>query len=148
MLNKQYLEEVEARLNAAEEGPWRIFDDIDEESGRMPYNICSIGGEHDEDCPKEGEWKDNHCHYCIGTVYEPRNGEFITHAREDVGRLLKYIKSLEKFSDQMHRAAGDGVDAIMDLYKLKELVAEHRRLVESGQAETANKLLWDKAQTL
>lgn len=78
---------IEARLNAATEGEWSIWHDLDHQgfltvgqaSGVIPDGEAFVEGEHNP----------------TARVYIEADASFIANAPTDIAALLEYVKTLE-----------------------------------------------------
>jgi hypothetical protein len=73
-----FLSDVEKRLADATDGPWEYG--VDDECGAVVWN--TVDGE-----------RDTHVAY-IGTDLDPGNGEFISHAPQDVAGLVAVVSAV------------------------------------------------------
>jgi len=82
------LDEIQARADAATEGPWKANDVVDEDTGDLEYSEIL----HDYKRESGGVWPNQ----ILGTMdYDSADAVFIVHAREDVPRLVAALRAIE-----------------------------------------------------
>lgn len=83
------LDAIQARADAATEGPWKAKDVVDEDTGDLEYSEIL----HDYKRESGGIWPNQ----ILGTMdYDSADAEFIAHAREDVPKLVGVVRAVEK----------------------------------------------------
>jgi len=83
MITDKELEEIEARVNSAQPGPWKaIIEGRDQESGSSFILTGGDGDNRGEDIYLDGATDDDY--------------DFIANARQDIPRLLQEFRELKK----------------------------------------------------
>jgi hypothetical protein len=94
-VTNEYLEEVQARSDAALPGPWRSFiEGRDHQSGS---HFIQITPDRDDMPDLYLSWDDR--------VFRGTDQDFIAHAREDVAILLAEVRRLRSLSDPPQASA-------------------------------------------
>lgn len=94
------LDAIQARADAATEGPWDATGIVDD-FGDWEYSEVR----HDFTSPSGKIWPDQ----VLGTIdLEEADAEFIAHAREDVPKLVKALREVETIMDQLDIDRADG----------------------------------------
>ncbi len=98
------LNEIEARVDAASDGPWyadkhSVFVKLEDDESLSEYDR----ERHREMNDEEAIYEDQHS--------SPHNAEFITHAREDVPALVAEVRRLRQENDDLKRHALTEIDA-------------------------------------
>lgn len=87
------LDAIQARADAATEGPWRLWRDPSDSENKRGASV-ETAWSHDAG----GEDTDLITGWCA-----PADAEFIAHAREDVPRLVKALRAVEAVHRNEHR---------------------------------------------
>jgi hypothetical protein len=101
------LGEIEARAEAATEGPWTVERQTQDIGGYGPYEYVHIPEVTDLEWTPDGA----DCHMC-GADFEEANAEFIAHARTDIPTLLAMVREQRARLDHI-RALADNAPSFM-----------------------------------
>ncbi len=95
------LDQIEARANAATEGPWAPWRDQD---GAPHMNGLLMVGNADAVIPEGEFWVEDVDINPVAHTYLPEDREFIAHARTDVPALVAALRAVLK----LHKEDGHG----------------------------------------
>ena len=104
------LDQIEARANAATEGPWAPWRDQD---GALHMNGLLMVGNAAAVIPEGESWVEGVDVNPIAHTYTPEDREFIAHARTDVPALVAVARyALSQHSkDEAHNECGHCADS-------------------------------------
>ena len=91
----EYLNQIQARCDAATKGPWKYdCGNLEVERRTNRSHVCNIDFSSDKGFEAE--------------VYPHYNGDFIAHARQDVEVLLEMVKLLKEGMEQVVNNSNSG----------------------------------------
>ena len=101
------LDEIEARTNAATEGPWAPWRDQD---GALHMNGLLMVGNAAAVIPEGESWVEGVDVNPIAHTYTPEDREFIAHARTDVPDMAAALRAVLELHKREESPSGDYCD--------------------------------------
>ena len=101
------LDEIEARTNAATEGPWAPWRDQD---GAPHMNGLLMVGNAAAVIPEGESWVEGVDVNPIAHTYTPEDREFIAHARTDVPDMAAALRAVLKLHKRLESVNGEYCD--------------------------------------